>query len=58
MESSSVEVFRRRNEDYAKNTCSRGSTLRKNRVTTQVRLEHDGTPRLPSLEDLMRNGRN
>ena len=32
-----------RNEDYAKNTCSRGSTLRKNRVTTQVRLVHDGT---------------
>ena len=43
MESSSIKVFRRRNEDYAKNTCSRGSTLRKNRVTTQVRLVHDGT---------------
>ena len=43
MKSSSIEVFRRRNEDYAKNTCSRGSTLREDRVTTQVRLVHDGT---------------
>ena len=36
-------IFRRRNEDYAKNTCSRGSALRKNRVTTEVCLLHDGT---------------
>ena len=43
MESSGTKVLRRKDEDYAKNTWSRGSTLRKNRVTTQVRLLHDGT---------------
>ena len=43
MKSSGIKVLRRRDEDYAKNTCSSGSTLRKNIVTTQVRLVHDGT---------------
>ena len=43
MESSGVTVLRRRNEDCAKNTRSHGSTLRKNRVTTEVCLVPDGT---------------
>ena len=34
MENSSVKVFRRRNEDCAKNTCSRGSTF----VRTELQL--------------------
>ena len=42
MESSGVEVLRRGNEDCAENTGSHGSTLRKNRITTEVRLVHDG----------------
>ena len=42
MESSGVEVLRRGNEDCAENTRSHGSTLRKNRITTEVRLVHDG----------------
>ena len=41
MESSGVKVLRRRDEDYAKDTRSRGSTLRKNRVTTEVRLKEE-----------------
>ena len=59
MESSSIEVFRRRNEDYAKNTCSRGSTLRKDRITTQARWcmmgltreEYDSEERKRSKEE-------
>ena len=43
MESSSVTVLRRRNEDCAKNTRSHGSTLRKDRVTIEVCLVPDGT---------------
>ena len=43
MKSSGVTVLRRRDEDCAKKTRSHGSTLRKNRVTTEVRLVHDGT---------------
>ena len=43
MESSGIKVLRRRDEDYAKNTRSRGSTLGKNRVTTEICLVHDGT---------------
>ena len=42
MESSGVEVLLRANEDYAENTRSHGSTLRENRITTEVRLVHDG----------------
>ena len=43
MKSSGVTVLRRRNEDCTKNTRSHGSTLRKNRVTAEVCLVHDGT---------------
>ena len=42
MESSGVEVLRRGDEDCAENTRSHGSTLCKNRITTEVRLVHDG----------------
>ena len=42
MESSGVEVLRRGDEDCAKNTSSYGRTLRKNRITAEVRLVHDG----------------
>ena len=37
-----LRFFCRGNEDYAKNTRSHGSTLRENRITTEVRLVHDG----------------
>ena len=38
-----LRYFEEYSEDCAKNTRSRGSTLRKNRVTTEVCLVHDGT---------------
>ena len=38
-----LRYFEEEMRDYAKNTCSRGSTLRKDRITTQARLVHDGT---------------
>ena len=42
MEISGVKVLRRRDEDYGKNTRSHGSTLRKNRFTTEVCLVQNG----------------
>ena len=42
MESSDVTVLRGKDEDCAKNSRSHDSTLRKNRVTTEVCLVHDG----------------
>ena len=41
MESNSVTIIRRRNENHAKDTRSDSYTLCENRVTTQVRLVHD-----------------
>ena len=43
MESSGVTILRGRDEDCAKNTCSHGSTLPENRITTEFRRLHDGT---------------
>ena len=45
MVSSGVEVLRSGNEDYAENTCSHGSTLRENQITTEVRLVQMGLTR-------------
>ena len=41
MESGSVTILRRRNENYAEDTRSDSSTLCENRVTTEVRLVDD-----------------
>ena len=43
MESSSVTIFRRRNENHSEDTRSDSDTLYENRVTTEVRLVHDWT---------------
>ena len=43
MESKSVTIPRRRNENHAENTRSDRSTLYENRITTEVRLVHDWT---------------
>ena len=43
MESSSVTIFRRRNENHSEDTRSDSDTLCETRVTTEVRLVHDWT---------------
>ena len=43
MESSSVTVLRKRNENHSKDTSSDSDTLCENRITTEVRLVHDWT---------------
>ena len=43
MESSSVRILRRRNENHSEDTRSDSDTLSENRVTTEVRLVHAWT---------------
>ena len=43
MESGSVTILRRRNENHAEDTRTDSNTLCENRVTTEVRLVHDWT---------------
>ena len=43
MESGSVAILRRRDENHAEVTCTDGNTLCENRFTTKVRSVHDWT---------------
>ena len=46
MESSSVKVIRRRNENHPEDTRSDSYTLLENKITNEIRLVHDWTDKV------------